>query len=150
MRALRGKAAVQKWSSTERLSSLQDQAKYERCIALDENHVAQSPGVCTIFDSINCKHMLAVNAIICEVNKKQLKTLNAIFAKPTLPSVVFADIEALIISLGGAIQEREGSRIKITLHEERWHCHRPHPGKEAKRYQVEEARDLLERVGVKP
>lgn len=94
--------------------------------------------------------MLAVNAIICGVNKKQLKTLNIIFAKPTLPSVVFADIEALIISLGGSIQEREGSRIKITLNAERWHCHRPHPGKEAKRYQVEEARDLLERVGVKP
>jgi len=31
-----------------------------------------------------------------------------------------------------------------------WRCHRPHPGKEAKRYQVEEARELLERAGVKP
>lgn len=27
---------------------------------------------------------------------------------------------------------------------------RPHPAKEAKRYQVEEARELLERIGVKP
>jgi hypothetical protein len=73
--------------------------------------------------------MLALYAIIFDVNKKQLKTLHAIFAKPTSPSVVFADIEALIISLGGAIQEREGSRIKITLGAERWHCHRPHSGK---------------------
>lgn len=31
-----------------------------------------------------------------------------------------------------------------------WRCHRPHPAKEAKRYQVEEARELLERIGIKP
>ncbi len=48
------------------------------------------------------------------------------------------------------VTEREGSRVKITLLGEQWHCHRPHPGKEAKRYQVEEARELLERLGVKP
>ena len=45
---------------------------------------------------------------------------------------------------------REGARVKIELHGEQWRCHRPHPRKEAKRYQVEEARELLERVGVKP
>lgn len=42
----------------------------------------------------------------------------------------------------------KGSRIKIELKGEQWHCHRPHPGNAAKRYQVEEARELLERVGV--
>ena len=59
-------------------------------------------------------------------------------------------MEALFVAMGGAIKEREGSRIKITLQNEQWHCHRPHPGKEAKRYQVEEARELRERLGVKP
>ena len=44
----------------------------------------------------------------------------------------------------------EGSRVKFELQVEQWHCHRPHPGKEAKRYQVEEARELLERVGIEP
>lgn len=53
-------------------------------------------------------------------------------------------------ALGGSISEREGSRVKIELKSEQWRCHRPHPGKEAKRYQVEEARELLERVGVMP
>ena len=53
-------------------------------------------------------------------------------------------------TLGGAIYEREGSRIKIEFQGEQWRCHRPHPGKEAKRYQVEEARELLERIGVMP
>jgi hypothetical protein len=84
------------------------------------------------------------------VNARHRKTLTAIFAKPTLASIVFADIEALIEALGGEISEREGSRVKIELAGLQWRCHRPHPGKEAKRYQVEEARELLERAGVKP
>jgi hypothetical protein len=84
------------------------------------------------------------------VNAKQRKTLAAIFARPTSASIVFADIEALIKALGGTVSEREGSRVKIELMGEQWRCHRPHPGKEAKRYQVEEARELLERVGVLP
>ena len=84
------------------------------------------------------------------MNTKQRKTLIAIFAKPTSSSVVFSDIEALLVALGGQVHEREGSRIKVTIKEEQWRCHRPHPGKEAKRYQVEEIRELLERIGVHP
>jgi hypothetical protein len=84
------------------------------------------------------------------VNAKQRKTLAAIFARPTSASIAFTDIESLIKALGGTVSEREGSRVKIELRGEQWRCHRPHPGKEAKRYQVEEARELLERVGVNP
>ncbi len=84
------------------------------------------------------------------MNAKHRKTLLAIFSRPTSTSVVFNDIEALIRALGGSISEREGSRVKMELKGEQWRCHRPHPGKEAKRYQVEEARELLERVGVLP
>jgi hypothetical protein len=84
------------------------------------------------------------------VNARHRKTLAAIFAKPTLASIVFADIEALIEALGGTVCEREGSRVKIEIAGQQWRCHRPHPGKEAKRYQVEEARELLERAGVNP
>lgn len=77
------------------------------------------------------------------MNAKHRKTLAAIFAKPTSASVVFADIESLVKALGGVVVEREGSRVRIELGGEQWRCHRPHPGKEAKRYQVEEARQLL-------
>ena len=77
------------------------------------------------------------------------KTLQAIFRQPTSGTIVFVDIETLIVSLGGEVLEREGSRVKITLKGEQWRCHRPHPGKEAKKYQVEEVRELLERVGVR-
>ena len=84
------------------------------------------------------------------MNAKHRKTLRAIFAKPISPSIVFSNIESLIIALGGEVTEREGSRVKITLRGEQWRCHRPHPGKEAKHYQVEEVRELLERVGELP
>ena len=84
------------------------------------------------------------------MNTKQRKLLIGIYARPTSASIVFADIESLIKAPGGTVREREGSRVSIFLMDEEWRCHRPHPGKEAKRYQVEQARDLLERVGVHP
>ena len=84
------------------------------------------------------------------LNAKHRKTLASIFGRPTSASIVFADIEALIKALGGSVSEREGSRVRIELNGKHWRCHRPHPGKEAKRYQVEEARELLERAGVQP
>lgn len=84
------------------------------------------------------------------MNAKQRKVLAAIFFKPTLALIVFADIESLVKALGGTVLEREGSRVSVQLMGEEWRCHRPHPGKEAKRYQVEQARDLLDRAGVRP
>ena len=84
------------------------------------------------------------------MNTKHRKTLRAVFTKPTSPSIVFSDIEALLVALGGQVHEREGSRVKISIKGEQWRCHRPHPGKEAKRYQIEEIRELLERIGEQP
>jgi hypothetical protein len=84
------------------------------------------------------------------MNAKQRRTLVAIFVHPTLATIRFSDIESLIEALGGSVVEREGSRVRIELRGEQWRCHRPHPGKEAKRYQVEEARELLERAGFRP
>jgi hypothetical protein len=84
------------------------------------------------------------------VNTKQLKTLRAVFARPTSPSIVFTDLEALLLALGGQVDEREGSRVKFLIKGEHWRCHRPHPGEEAKRYQVEDLRELLIRIGVQP
>jgi hypothetical protein len=83
------------------------------------------------------------------MNAKHRKTCDAIFSLPTSATIVFQDIESLIKALGGEVLEREGSRVKITLQGHQWRCHRPHPGKEAKRYQVEEARELLIKAGIK-
>jgi hypothetical protein len=84
------------------------------------------------------------------VNARHRKTLAAIFAGPTSPTIVFDDIAALVRALGGSVEEREGSRVRIELAGEIWRCHHPHPAKEAKRYQVEEAREFLKRAGVQP
>lgn len=84
------------------------------------------------------------------MNSKHKKTLVAVYALPTSASVVFTDIEALLNALDAKVLEREGSRIKVELRGEQWRAHRPHPGKEAKRYQVEEVREMLERLGVRP
>ena len=71
------------------------------------------------------------------MNTKHRKTFDVIFARPTSAAIVFADFEALIKALGDAVSEREGSRVRIELNGGQWRCQRPHPGKEAKRYQVE-------------
>jgi len=84
------------------------------------------------------------------MNSKQRKTLEAIFSKPTLATIVFSDIERLLIACGATLTEREGSRIKFGADTHEWHAHRPHPGKEAKKYQIEGVREFLERIGVKP
>ena len=84
------------------------------------------------------------------MNSKHRKTLIAIFAKPTTGTLKFSAIESLLIALGAELHDSEGSRIKFTLDGDAWHAHRPHPGKEAKKYQVEGVREFLERNGATP
>jgi len=84
------------------------------------------------------------------MKSKHAKTLRAIFAKPTSASIVFADIEALIVALGGEVREGAGSRVALQLGDYLKNAHRPHPGKEARKYQVEEIRAWLDQQGVKP
>ncbi|WP_136477652.1 type II toxin-antitoxin system HicA family toxin [Pseudomonas sp. DG56-2] len=82
------------------------------------------------------------------MNNRYRRILESIFRSPTSASLAFSDIEALVLYLGGQVLQREGSRVKLVLGAEQWRCHRPHPGKETKRYQVEEAREFLLRAGV--
>jgi hypothetical protein len=82
------------------------------------------------------------------VNRKQEKTLHAIFAVPTAASIKFADIENLLVALGAQRVEGRGSRVAYVMAGgEKWEHHRPHPGKEARKYQVESAREFLKRLG---
>lgn len=80
---------------------------------------------------------------------KHAKTLRAIFTKPTVSNIAFADIEALVIALGGEVKEGEGSRVSLRIGAAVKHAHRPHPGKEAKKYQIEEISDWLTAQGIK-
>jgi hypothetical protein len=84
------------------------------------------------------------------MNAKNAKTLRAVFVIPIPAGIVFADLEALISALGGLVREGAGSRVVFELQGRRIYLHRPHPGKEAKRYQVEEIRLFLETAGITP
>jgi hypothetical protein len=59
-------------------------------------------------------------------------------------------IEALFLALGAEMAEGRGSRVAFVLNQKRADFHCPHPGKEAKRYQVRAARKFLEAARVKP
>jgi hypothetical protein len=84
------------------------------------------------------------------MNAKHSKTLQAIFAKPTSTSLEWARIEALFIALGCRVIEGRGSRVRFEFNGMVAAFHRPHPTKEAKPYQVEQARDFLTAIGVTP
>jgi hypothetical protein len=84
------------------------------------------------------------------MNVKHRRTLKALFAVPTRRNVRFSDIAALIVALGGAVREGAGSRVVFELRERRVYLHRPHPGHEGKRYQVEEVREFLRALEIQP
>jgi len=81
---------------------------------------------------------------------KHRRTLQAIFAVPTRGGIVFSDIEALVVAVGGDVREGEGSRVVFEIKGTRKYLHRPHPGKEAKKYQIEELREWFEQLEVVP
>ena len=84
------------------------------------------------------------------MNSKQRKTLAAIFSDPVSGTIEWAAIESLLMAVGCTRLEGTGSRVRFTLGEEVENFHRPHPAKEAKRYQVKMARSFLLRIGIQP
>ena len=91
-----------------------------------------------------------VHAILDSMNSKQRKTLEAIFAKPTLANLEWDRIESLLIAIGCKVIEGNGSRVRFVLGDAVATFHRPHPAKEAKKYQVDDARVFLTTIGVTP
>ncbi len=84
------------------------------------------------------------------MNSKHKKTLQAVFATPGSGSIEWADIESLLIAAGAVLKEGRGSRIRFVYGNERATFHRPRPEKEAKPYQVKDAKKFLETIGVTP
>jgi hypothetical protein len=81
---------------------------------------------------------------------KQRKTLAAIFSDPVSGTVEWAAVESLLVAVGCRIVEGSGSRVRFEKDGEVESFHRPHPAKEAKRYQVRAARSFLIRLGIEP
>jgi hypothetical protein len=84
------------------------------------------------------------------VNSKQSKTLAALFAEPASATIAWASIESLLVAVGCQVVEGAGSRVRFVYGEVVATFHRPHPEKEAKRYQVRDAREFLTKIGVTP
>lgn len=84
------------------------------------------------------------------MNSKHRRTLESVFAEPVSGTINWVDIESLLIWAGAEVVEGRGSRVRFVCGQEVESFHRPHPAKEAKRYQVRAAREFLERIGVTP
>lgn len=83
------------------------------------------------------------------MNRRQRDTLQRLYATP-VPVMEWRDIESLFVALGATVVEERGSRVRFELNDVIATFHRPHPEKEAKPYQVRDARRFLEQAGVKP
>ena len=84
------------------------------------------------------------------MNNKHLRTLKAVFTEPASGTLAWAAVESLLVAAGCRVVEGSGSRVRFVHGEEVETFHRPHPAKEAKRYQVRAARAFLVRIGVTP
>ena len=84
------------------------------------------------------------------MNSTHGKTLAALFAEPVNGALEWRRIEALLIAVGCAVVEGSGSSVTFEKDGLRVRFHRPHPGKEALRYRVRDARTFLASLGVKP
>ena len=84
------------------------------------------------------------------MNATHRKTLAAVFAEPVSVSLEWRRIEALLVAIGCRVIEGNGSRVRFEKNGQIATFHRPHPAKEAKPYQVRDARKYLEDIGVRP
>ena len=84
------------------------------------------------------------------MNSRQRRVLEDIFAEPAKANIAWADIESLLIAAGGRMIEGSGSRVRFESRGIVALFHRPHSAKEAKRYQVRDARKFLSKLGVTP
>lgn len=83
------------------------------------------------------------------MNSKHRKTMAAIFRDPVAGTIAWADVEALLVAVGCRVIEGDGSRVRFERDGDIAAFHRPHPAKEAKRYQVRDARAYLIQLGEK-
>jgi len=84
------------------------------------------------------------------MNKRHQNTLDNIFKTPIPASLEWRRIETLFVALGAKTIEGRGSRVRFELNNVIATFHRPHPQKEAKQYQVRDARQFLQQAGITP
>ncbi len=83
------------------------------------------------------------------MQKKHQQTLDAIYSQPVSGTVKWQEIESLFIALGAELREREGSRVAVLLHDEKYIFHRPHPRPTVDKAAVKAIKIWLLRLGIK-
>jgi hypothetical protein len=84
------------------------------------------------------------------MQSKHRKTLESIFADPVRANVPWAEVEALVLALGGDLSEGRGSRVRVSLNGVDAVFHRPHPQKETDKGALKSVRRYLKEAGVTP
>ena len=84
------------------------------------------------------------------MNRQHQSTLDNIFGSPVPTTLEWRRIEALFKALGARAVEGKGSRVRFELNNVVAIFHRPHPQKEAKPYQIRDARRFLQQAGITP
>ena len=84
------------------------------------------------------------------MNSAHRKTLAALFAEPVNGALEWRRIEALLLAVGCKVVEGSGPSVMFESAGLKVRFHRPHPGREALRYRVRDARTFLMSIGVEP
>ena len=84
------------------------------------------------------------------MNNAHRKTLAAVFAEPVNGALEWRRIEALLLAVGCVAIDGSGSSVTFEHDGLKVRFHRPHPGKEALRYRVRDARSFLQAIGIHP
>ena len=83
------------------------------------------------------------------LNKRQKKTLAAIYATPVNPNIKWRDIESLFVALGATVTQ-SGKGMTISLDGHDFYYHRPHGRNNSGRGLVKRVREFLETMEVAP
>jgi hypothetical protein len=84
------------------------------------------------------------------MSSKYRKTLKEIFHDPVKSSIVWDDIEAMLMALGAERFEGSGFRVRFLLNGIKAVFHRPHPQKETDKGAVKSVRRFLQEGGIRP
>lgn len=84
------------------------------------------------------------------LSSRHARTLREVFERPTRSDIPWRSIEALIVALGGEVEQGRGSRRRFAVRGLRATFHEPHPERVTDKGAVDDIREFLERAGIEP
>ena len=84
------------------------------------------------------------------MSNRHRRTLEAVFTDPVSGTIVWSDVESMMVHYGAVVSERAGSRVAVSLNRKVAVFHRPHPQKEAKKSTIRDVREFLTVAGLTP